>query len=769
MALEQFTKAEKQIIYGYKAGLTSIRKEINLLYEKYSKDGVLSNADLSKYNRLTNLEKNIAKNLNKAYNIQVKTTKKTVKNAFESAFYYNAFDMEQKVKMPLEFGLVKKEAVNAVVEGPHKWTQLAKGHTKLTGAKIRDAVMQGVVQGKDVTQVTKQITNEMNIAASKAVRIARTETHRAQIQGSIDSYKKGAELGVEFQKVWVATLDDRTRETHAVMDGQKVDKDEKFVLPSGGTTEGPGLSGIGAEDINCRCAIRAEVKGFEPTERRSKEDGIIKQQTFQEWAKDKGIKFNNDMANSIKDLLKAQGASNKAIAKVLGDETIEKVAATKKMTIEQMDEAILANDRLEWDKDKQIKAFMKDFDAWYSSLSSSELNGIKTYTGGAFSDMNSYLRGIKATANNMVLTAIKGCKEAMSKAKISKDVVVRRGSDLKSLKGLVGKDDDWLKNNHKSLKGEIIQDKGFMSTSPLSNGGFNPDGVEYRILLPKGSQAMYIDKISAFKGEQEILCNAGTKFRIIDVIYDASGGPSRGAFYTVYMEALTAAPRITKAELKVILKEIQDNSHKSILKRLEVYNDILADELPAPSTWSGKLNIDDFLYTREGTYGIKEWDGAITIAGDKIEEKTLIHELIHARSKGVSIGSYSNHTSLEEGFVDLFANEICKKYDIPLGTSQGYKHWTDAIEELAEKLGKSSYDYSKEMLEIPLDDRRDKVIDDVKKVFYGEENLKYDLNDMSTFPNIFDDKDMQALYKDLLNKRNEANTLLERMGIYRGL
>jgi SPP1 gp7 family putative phage head morphogenesis protein len=304
---KELTKDERIIVRGYKEGLKNIRNDINLLYEKYAKDGKLSAADLSKYNRLTNLEKNIADNLKTAYDIQVKTTKKAVKGAFESAFYYGTFELEQEAKMNLMFGLLKKEAVNAVVEGPNRWPQIAKGHTKLTNTKIRDQIMQGVVQGKDAGQVTKAVAKEMNIAASKACRIVRTETHRAQNQGSLDSYTEAYKKGVLIQKVWVATLDDRTRDSHRVMDGQIVEVYEDFIMPGDIKASAPGLSGSASGDINCRCTIRAEVVGFTPQARRARGDGIIPQQTYQQWAKSKGIPFNKDMADEVKKLLEARG------------------------------------------------------------------------------------------------------------------------------------------------------------------------------------------------------------------------------------------------------------------------------------------------------------------------------------------------------------------------------------------------------------------------------------------------------------------------------
>ena len=308
---KELTKDERIIVRGYKEGLKNIRKDINLLYEKHAKDGKLSAADLSKYNRLTNLEKNIADNLKTAYDVQVRTTKKAVKGAFESSFYYSTFELEQEAKIPLMFGLLKKEAVNAVVEGPNRWPQIAKGHTKLTNAKIRDQIMQGVVQGKDAGQVTKAIAKEMNIAASKACRIVRTETHRAQNQGSLDSYTEAYKKGVLIQKVWVATLDDRTRDSHRVMDGQVVEVYEEFIMPGDIKALAPGLSGSASGDINCRCIIRAEVAGYSPQVRRSRKDGIIPQQTYQQWAKAKGIKFDDKMADEVKKLLEARGQAGR--------------------------------------------------------------------------------------------------------------------------------------------------------------------------------------------------------------------------------------------------------------------------------------------------------------------------------------------------------------------------------------------------------------------------------------------------------------------------
>ena len=58
-----------------------------------------------------------------------------------------------------------------------------------------------------------------------------------------------ADAGIKIQKEWVASIDSRTRDSHADLDGKRVDTDDYFK---------PGLFAPGegndpAEVINCRC------------------------------------------------------------------------------------------------------------------------------------------------------------------------------------------------------------------------------------------------------------------------------------------------------------------------------------------------------------------------------------------------------------------------------------------------------------------------------------------------------------------------------------
>src|SRR5699024_7246093 len=62
-------------------------------------------------------------------------------------------------------------------------------------------------------------------------------------------------LGIELHKVWVATLDPRTRPTHFAADGQRVPLDGEFQIGDSLLTFPGDPNGPAREVVNCRCAL----------------------------------------------------------------------------------------------------------------------------------------------------------------------------------------------------------------------------------------------------------------------------------------------------------------------------------------------------------------------------------------------------------------------------------------------------------------------------------------------------------------------------------
>lgn len=96
--------------------------------------------------------------------------------------------------------------------------------------------------------------------------IARTEAIQSLNRAADEAFRQVIDTGAikasAVKRVWDATGDSRTRDTHLEMDGQEVGLDEPFVAPGGDRMMFPGDTTLDAdpsETINCRCRLRIKV------------------------------------------------------------------------------------------------------------------------------------------------------------------------------------------------------------------------------------------------------------------------------------------------------------------------------------------------------------------------------------------------------------------------------------------------------------------------------------------------------------------------------
>lgn len=127
------------------------------------------------------------------------------------------------------------------------------GINDTTASTIRDVIAQANREGQGIDEIRRRIGSVYDDARGyRAERIARTETVGSANAANLAAYQIS---GLVDGKEWLSVQDDQTRETHAALDGVKAAIDGEFVSPSGARAQGPGLFGIPAEDINCRCTL----------------------------------------------------------------------------------------------------------------------------------------------------------------------------------------------------------------------------------------------------------------------------------------------------------------------------------------------------------------------------------------------------------------------------------------------------------------------------------------------------------------------------------
>lgn len=128
--------------------------------------------------------------------------------------------------------------------------------------KINAETLQGILQGESMDKIAKRIMNVQEMNKDAAIRSARTIVTGAENKGRQDSYARAEADGIILQKEWLATDDGRTRHWHAELDGQTVKQDGVF-SNAVGLIKYPGDPSAHPSNVyNCRCSMRAVVKGF---------------------------------------------------------------------------------------------------------------------------------------------------------------------------------------------------------------------------------------------------------------------------------------------------------------------------------------------------------------------------------------------------------------------------------------------------------------------------------------------------------------------------
>ena len=170
---------------------------------------------------------------------------------------------------------------------------LKRGIALAYGKKqITASVTSSILQGKSIKGMADDLQRRIiTMGRSSAIRTARTAVTGAQNAGRMDSYAAAEKMGIKLKKQWLATLDNRTRHSHAMLDGEKVDQDKKF---SNGCRFPGDPQGPAWEVYNCRCTLVADVDGVDTStgQRRAKnpvtgETEVISDMTYSEWAEQK--------------------------------------------------------------------------------------------------------------------------------------------------------------------------------------------------------------------------------------------------------------------------------------------------------------------------------------------------------------------------------------------------------------------------------------------------------------------------------------------------
>ena len=166
---------------------------------------------------------------------------------------YIGYDLERNGKVNTGFTLYDQNTVGRLIKSdpqilpkPAPGVQKDKAYTYYNKL-MNSAITQGIVQGETIPQIAKRIIDKTGESSyASAVRNARTAYTGAQNAGRMEGLHQAQRLGINVKKKWMATLDSRTRDAHADLDGQIQEVDDPFeselgdIMYPGDPTAAPG-------------------------------------------------------------------------------------------------------------------------------------------------------------------------------------------------------------------------------------------------------------------------------------------------------------------------------------------------------------------------------------------------------------------------------------------------------------------------------------------------------------------------------------------------
>ena len=228
------------------------------------KDGKISKKEYTEWRqrkmltgkRYTQMRDTLAADLTKTDEIAMKMVGNKMIDVYALNMNYGTYSIEHDSKIDTSFTLYNHAAVERLIKTNPAILPIPKPNKmedyKWNKQHLQSALTQGILQGESIDKIAQRFQRVSGMDERGAIRNARTAVTGAQNGGRFDAMERAKEEGVGLKKVWMATLDDRVRDSHAILDGEERELDEEF---SNGLLYPGDAEGEPSEVYNCRCRM----------------------------------------------------------------------------------------------------------------------------------------------------------------------------------------------------------------------------------------------------------------------------------------------------------------------------------------------------------------------------------------------------------------------------------------------------------------------------------------------------------------------------------
>ena len=241
-------------------------------------------------------------------------------DVFAENYYSEAF-RAQWIVNDLSWNVYNSQALAQLIKDDPQilpeWKIDEEKDYKWNYQKVNNIIKQGIIQGESVEQITKRLCTDLSAMNENKMRMfARTGITEAQNAGRQEQMRQAAEeLDIEQEKEWQATFDNRTRDAHRHLDGQRVSWKDSFQSDLGEIKYPGDPTADPANVYNCRCTMKTIYPKYEDRSKNFRENVTIDGQSYEEWKE--GKQKNGDIVSFAQyipyksDLINAEKALSK--------------------------------------------------------------------------------------------------------------------------------------------------------------------------------------------------------------------------------------------------------------------------------------------------------------------------------------------------------------------------------------------------------------------------------------------------------------------------
>ena len=199
------------------------------------------------------LEKQISAYLEVLKGNNFKTINEYLQKCYEEGFIGSVYNLQgfgEGVTIPID----QDELIQTIeLTGDDlKLSQKLSKNTEVLKKNVISELQRGFSTNMAYADIARNISNWGTADLNRSMRIARTEGHRVQCKADLNCAYRARQMGCDTVKQWNATLDGKTRDSHAAIDKEWKELEEPF---SNGLMYPGDPKGKAAEVINCRCSL----------------------------------------------------------------------------------------------------------------------------------------------------------------------------------------------------------------------------------------------------------------------------------------------------------------------------------------------------------------------------------------------------------------------------------------------------------------------------------------------------------------------------------